>query len=132
MEQGNHYTAIEIGSLKQVKRIMLKDSMNLTGAEISANCIPAGKSTPFVHAHKRNEEIYLFTGGKGLFWLDGTVLDVREGTAVRVAPAGQRCLKADDSEDLCYFCIQVEANSLVQATREDGLHVDVKPTWEKP
>jgi len=131
MEQGKNYTVNEIGSLKKVKRVMLKDSMNLTGAEISANCIPAGKSTPFVHSHKRNEEIYLFTGGKGLFWLDGTVLDVREGTAVKVSPAGQRCLKADDSEDLCYFCIQVDANSLVQSTRDDGVLVDVKPNWER-
>ena len=131
MEQGKNYTVTEIGSLKKVTRVMLKDSMNLTGAEISVNCIPAGKGSPFVHSHKRNEEIYLFTGGKGLFWLDGTVLEVREGTAVKVAPAGQRCLKADESEDLCYFCIQVEANSLVQATREDGVRVDVKPTWER-
>ena len=131
MEQKQNYTVFEIGSLKNVKRVMLKDSMKLSGAEISANCIPAGKSTPFVHSHKRNEEIYLFTGGKGLFWLDGTILEVREGTAVKVAPAGQRCLKADVSEDLCYFCIQVEANSLVQATREDGVHVDIKPTWER-
>lgn len=132
MEQGKNYTVNEIGALKKVKRVMLKDSMSLTGAEISANCIPAGKSSPFVHAHKRNEEIYLFTSGKGLFWLDGTVLEVREGTAVKVSPAGQRSLKADDSEDLCYFCIQVDANSLVQATRDDGVLVDVKPTWEKP
>ena len=108
---------------------MLKDSVKLTGAEISANCMPAGKSTPFVHTHKRNEEIYLFTRGKGLFWLDGDVLDVREGTVVRIDPAGQRCIKADDSEDLCYFCIQVDANSLVQVAREDGVPVDAKPTW---
>lgn len=131
MEQERNYTVMEIGSLKKVSRVMLKDSMKLTGAEISANCIPAGKSTPFVHAHKRNEEIYLFTAGKGLFWLDGNVLEVREGTAVKVAPAGQRCIKADESENLCYFCIQVDANSLVQATREDGVLVDIKPTWER-
>ena len=131
MEQAKRYTVMELGSLEKVKRVMLKDTMNLTGAEISANCIPAGKSSPFVHAHKRNEEIYLFTRGKGLFWLDGNVLEVREGTAVKVDPAGQRAIKADDSEALCYFCIQVDANSLVQATREDGLLVDVKPTWEK-
>ena len=131
MEENRNYDVFEMGSLKDVKRAMLKDSLKLTGAEISANCMPAGKSTPFVHSHKRNEEIYLFTSGKGLFWLDGNILEVREGAAVRVAPAGQRCIKADTGADLCYFCIQVEANSLVQATRDDGVLVDVLPTWER-
>ncbi len=129
MEQGKNHKLTEIGPLNKVTRVMLKDVMTLTGAEISVNCLPAGKSLPFVHSHKRNEEIYLFTGGKGKFWLDGTVLAVQEGTAVRVSPAGQRCIKADDAQDLQYYCIQVEANSLVQSTRQDGVLVDVKPDW---
>ena len=129
MREGMNHKAFDVGSLGKGTRVMLKDEMMLTGAEISVNRLGAGKSIPFVHSHKRNEEIYLFTGGKGKFWLDGAVLEVQEGTAVRVSPAGQRCLKADDARDLQYYCIQVEANSLVQSTRQDGVLVDVKPDW---
>jgi len=129
MEESKSFRATELGPLDRLERIMLKDTLALTGAEISANHLPAGQATPHVHSHKRNEEIYLFTGGKGRFWLDGTVLDVKEGSAVRVSPAGVRCVKADDHEALSYFCIQVDAGSLVQATRQDGVLSDVKPQW---
>jgi mannose-6-phosphate isomerase-like protein (cupin superfamily) len=129
MEREKNYGLIELGPLDGIGRVMLKERLALTGAEISANRLPPGERTPYVHSHKRNEEIYLFTGGRGKFWLDGDVFVVSEGSAVRVAPAGRRCLKADDTEALKYFCIQVEANSLVQATREDGILADVKPEW---
>ena len=129
MEKQKNYSVLEFGPLEKVSRMMLKEGLMLTGAEISVNTLPAGKAIPFVHAHKRNEEIYLFTRGKGHFWLDGTIVPVQEGSAVRVSPEGGRCLKADDAQSLCYFCIQVDANSLVQATRDDGFLVDVKPEW---
>ena len=40
-------------------RVELHNMLNLTGAEISYNSLPAGASVPFVHAHKENEEIYI-------------------------------------------------------------------------
>jgi mannose-6-phosphate isomerase-like protein (cupin superfamily) len=129
MEKQKNYNVLEFGPLDKVGRVMLKDGLKLTGAEISVNTLPAGKAIPFVHSHKRNEEIYLFTGGKGRFWLDGTVVQVHEGSAVRVSPEGGRCIKADDAEPLRYICIQVDANSLVQATHDDGVLVDVTPEW---
>ncbi|SEH34558.1 hypothetical protein [Selenomonas sp. KH1T6] len=39
-------------------RTELHDKLNLTGAEISVNNLPAGAGVPFVHYHKKNEEIY--------------------------------------------------------------------------
>jgi mannose-6-phosphate isomerase-like protein (cupin superfamily) len=119
----------EIGPMENITRVVLKETLSLTGAEISANRIPAGKESPFAHAHKRNEEVYLFIAGKGLFWLDGDIIPVKEGSMVRVSPACVRSLKAEDSEPLSYFCIQVDSGSLVQATREDGIISKVKPQW---
>lgn len=129
MEQQKKYSVTEFGLRESIGRVMLKDMLSLTGAEISANNMPAGKSSPFAHAHKRNEEIYLFTAGKGLFWLDGEIVHVKEGSAVRVSPATVRCLKADDNVSLSYFCIQVDEGSLVQSTRDDGIRLDIKPEW---
>ena len=33
----------------------LHDLLNLTGAEVSCNTLPAGASVPFVHHHTQNE-----------------------------------------------------------------------------
>ena len=129
MENKKNYNVAEIGTMENITRVVLKDALSLTGAEISANRIPAGKESPFAHAHKRNEEIYLFTSGKGRFWLDGTIVPVKEGSTVRVSPDCVRSLKADDSEPLSYFCIQVESGSLVQSTREDGIISKILPRW---
>jgi len=130
MESKPDYTSAEIGPITALSRVTLKNTLGLTGAEVSANCIPAGRESLFAHAHKRNEEIYLFTSGKGLFWLDGKICPVKEGSVFRVAPKCFRSIKADDSGPLSYFCIQVEENSLVQDTREDGIGSDIKPTWQ--
>ncbi|HVN56957.1 MAG TPA: cupin domain-containing protein [Bacteroidales bacterium] len=129
MEENLKFSVTGLGQLKSLTRVMLKDTLALTGAEVSANCLPAGRTSPFAHAHKRNEEIYLFTSGKGLFWLDGKIIPVAEGSAVRVSADCFRALKADDAEGLCYFCIQVDTGSLVQATRQDGIISDVTPQW---
>ncbi len=129
MEEQKKYIATEIGSMDSISRVMLKESLGLTGAEISLNRMPAGKAGNFIHSHKRNEEIYIFTAGKGLFWLDGNVIPVKEGTAVRVSPPCMRCLKAGDTEPLAYICIQVDEGSLVQASRDDGIRSEVQPVW---
>ena len=43
---------------QDASRTELHDKLGLTGAEVSINTIPAGGSVPFVHWHKKNEEIY--------------------------------------------------------------------------
>ncbi len=123
------YNVTELGYLAGISRVTLKEKLDLTGAEVSINQLPAGAAIPFSHHHKRNEEIYIVTSGKGLFLLDGTRLPVQEGTAVRVSPSCVRSIRADDSTGLSYFCIQVEAGSLVQATQDDGVISEEKPVW---
>ena len=46
---------------KQDPRTELHDVLGLTGAEISINNLPAGAGVPFVHSHKKNEEIYIIS-----------------------------------------------------------------------
>jgi len=46
-------------------RTELHDQLGLTGAEVSINNLPQGVSVPFVHSHKKNEEIYVVLSGKG-------------------------------------------------------------------
>lgn len=125
-----NFNVTELGSLDSVTRVTLKDILGLTGAEVSVNRLPAGAEIPFAHSHKRNEEIYIFTSGKGWFWLDGILHPVKEGSCYRISPSSSRSIKADAESGLSYFCIQVDEGSLVQSTREDGIISEKKPNWE--
>jgi mannose-6-phosphate isomerase-like protein (cupin superfamily) len=126
---GKNYKASSIGELSKVGRVTLNGELRLTGSEVSINNLPAGVSIPFVHAHKRNEEVYIVLSGKGSFYIDGEEFAVEEGDVLRLDPAAARCMKASDASGIRYVCIQTEAKSLVQFTENDGVPVDVKPSW---
>ena len=75
-------------------RSELHDLLGLTGAEISFNLLPAGASVPFVHAHKKNEEIYIVLEGAGKLYIDGEEMALKAGDCFRIAPEGERCISA--------------------------------------
>ena len=135
--QKTNYGVVEMGPLENLANRNYKgrsgkffagDELGLTGCEISMNRLPSGEGSPFVHAHKKNEELYVVIGGTGTFFIDGHELPIREGSMIRVAPEGERALRAGD-QDLYYFCIQAQAGSLVQATFDDGIIVQTKASW---
>lgn len=128
---GKNYRVSSVGDIRTLGRVTLKDELALTGSEISVNELPPGASVPFVHSHKRNEEVYIILEGKGQFYLDVEEFEVEEGSVIRIDPAAARCLRADGQTPVRYLCIQTEANSLVQFTRDDGVILDVKPSWLK-
>ena len=130
MSTGKNYQTSAFANIYQPGRAVLHDDLALTGAEISINTLPAGASVPFVHAHQQNEEVYLVLKGKGLFYVDGEEFPVQEGCVIRVDPAGERTIKADDGSDLSYVCVQAKAGSLMQHTQQDGVLVDKKPSWQ--
>ena len=84
-------------SVANEARTELHDKLQLTGAEVSVNNLPAGASVPFVHYHKKNEEIYFITAGRGKAVIDG------------------------ENEGISYVCIQVKENSLEEYTNTDGV-----------
>ncbi len=136
--QYKHYSVDHRGPFEHPKRdvqfwdnkYFAAKNLGLTGCEVSVSCLPAGTGVPFVHAHRKNEELYVDVRGSGTFYADGDEFPVREGSLVRVAPEGARTLVAGD-EDLYYICIQAEVGTLTQATREDGYRVDAKASWMK-
>ena len=73
-------------------RTELHELLHLTGCEASLNNLPAGVSIPFVHAHTKNEELYVILAGNGTFFVDGEEFAVKAGDAIRVDPNGQRCV----------------------------------------
>ncbi|HWR38403.1 MAG TPA: cupin domain-containing protein [Patescibacteria group bacterium] len=137
--QKNRYSVVEMGTWESLGNREYKgrqgkffagEDLGLTGCEISMNRLPAGTGAPFVHAHKKNEELYLVIGGTGTFFVDGDEFPIREGSMVRVAPAGERALQAGD-QDLYYICIQAQEGSLTQATFDDGIRLETETSWIK-
>ena len=108
-------------SVADAPRTELHDLLGLTGAEISVNVLPAGGSVPFVHAHKKNEEIYAVLDGKGSAVIDGETIELKAGDWVRIAPYAKRQFFAAADEGIRYICIQVKANSLEGYTAEDAV-----------
>jgi len=138
--QGKNYSAEHTGPFETLLqrdfmgfpgKYFIGEKLGLTGCEVSLNRLPAGKGMPFVHAHKKNEELYIVLRGTGTFFVDGEEFPIQEGSLVRVAPAGERAFKAG-SEDLYFICIQAEAGSLSQATLEDGIRLATATSWITP
>ena len=138
-----NYSLVDVGSFESLSKrefvgsvgkmsgkYFVGQELGLTGCEISLNRLPAGEGMPFVHAHKKNEEVYVILRGKGTFYLDGKEFPVLEGSLVRVAPEGARAWRAGE-EDLYFMCVQAEAGSLHQATLADGIKLDEKASWMK-
>ncbi|MBI3479974.1 MAG: cupin domain-containing protein [Nitrosomonadales bacterium] len=135
--QGENYAVAQIGSFENLlqqefrgikgKRF-IGEELGLTGCEVSINRLPPGKGMPFVHAHRKNEELYIVLRGNGIFYADGNEFPVCEGSLIRVDPKGGRALAAGD-QDLYFICIQTEAGSLSQATLEDGFKVEARTSW---
>jgi len=128
---GKNYQATSVGDIQAKGRVTLHNELVLTGSEISINELPPGVSVPFLHSHKRNEEVYIVVKGKGRFQVDGDEFEVAEGSVIRVDPAGARCIAADSQTSIRYVCIQTEAKSLVQFTEGDGVILENKPSWLK-
>ena len=114
----NNYKKI---SVAEGARTELHDSLNLTGAEISINALPAGASVPFVHSHKQNEEIYAVLEGEGYAVIDGAKVDLKAGDWLRISPAAKRQFFAGEKTAIKYICIQVKENSLEGYTMTDAV-----------
>jgi len=102
-------------------RTELHDKLGLTGAEISVNNLPAGAGVPFVHYHKKNEEIYFVISGKGQAIIDGETVELTAGDWLRVEPKARRQFSAAADEGISFICIQVRENSLEEYTADDAV-----------
>ncbi len=110
-------------------KLFLKNILKLTGMEVSLNKLTRGTQMPFYHKHQDHEELYLFIKGKGQFQIDGEVVDVREGTVIRVAPDGVRTWRNNSSEDLYFVVIQAKSGSLSGEDISDGIGVGRRVEW---
>ena len=113
----NNFTKV---SITEEARTELHEQLNLTGAEISINTLPAGASVPFIHSHKKNEEIYAILEGEGTAVIDGENITLKAGDWLRISPSAKRQFFASAKKAIKYICIQVKENSLEGYTVNDA------------
>jgi uncharacterized cupin superfamily protein len=141
--QGIHFSAAEVGpwrdlgqhshphpKLGEVRgKLFLRKVLGLTSMEASLGRMGPGAGLPFLHRHREHEELYIFVGGKGQFQVDDQVIDVAEGTVIRVSPEGARTWRNNSTEDLYYICIQAAVGSVKGDATSDGIGVDRPVEW---
>lgn len=144
VKNGNGYSAAHAGSFSGLHqfefahplmksgvpgKLFLREPLSLTSMQVSLNKLPAGKAVPFYHKHKQNEELYIFIKGSGQMQINGEIIDVTEGSSIRIAPDAERTWRNNSNEDLYYIVIQAKEGSLSQDTIEDGIPGDRPIQW---
>jgi len=145
ISENENYTAINIGSLEQIKeyslihprtqkevkgKLFLKEPTASTGTEISFTSVPPKTGLGYFHFHNKDEETYIILKGSGYYQVDDDNFPVREGSIIRVAPKGIRSLCNTSEEEMVYICIQAKENSLEEYTSDDGKRVEKTPKWK--
>lgn len=144
LSENAHYTAVELGSLSDLKdyslvhpiskkliegKVFLKEPTKSTGTEISFNALPPLSEQPYFHIHRKNEETYIILSGYGFFQVDDDCFKIKEGSVIRVAPQGKRGIRNESIETMTYMVIQSKENSLEEYTTGDGERLPVVPKW---
>ena len=136
-------TAVDFGKLNEINEYVLElgpemkipgkvfggSAVGATGGEFSFQSFAPGTETGFIHTHKTHEELYFFLSGKGEFQVDGEVFNVEEGSVVRVAPAGKRSVRNNDTEPLLMLCVQYCGNTFTSEDAADVIILNEKVEW---
>ncbi len=144
LSENKHYTAVNLGNLDDLMgyglihpvsknlvegKVFLKEPTKATGTEISLNSVPPQTALSYFHIHRKNEETYIILKGSGFFQVDDDCFDIKEGSVIRVSPAGKRGMKNTSDQPMIYLVVQSKENSLEEYTTDDGARVPVEPKW---
>lgn len=90
--EGANFTAVSTGKFDGLKdyvlplgggvsvngKVFTGGALKATGMEMSLQTMCPGQASPFLHAHKRHEELYMIISGEGEFRVDDKVFPVAE------------------------------------------------------
>ncbi|QDU58963.1 cupin domain-containing protein [Aeoliella mucimassa] len=120
----------QLRDLPPAPKRFLKNELSLSAMEISVNSMPAGAAMPFLHKHRKNEEVFLFLTGEGEFQAGDDLLPVTPGFCIRCSPETPRSFRNTGDVPMEYVVIQAESDSYTgQGETNDGEPVEAKPAW---
>lgn len=106
-EQREAFITADGSSIRELAGI---PSGNATNQSLAEAVVPPGTAT-VAHLHRRTEEIYLFTEGRGRMRLGEEERRVRAGDCVVIRPGVPHKLWADEEEPLVLLCCCAPAYS---------------------
>jgi mannose-6-phosphate isomerase-like protein (cupin superfamily) len=106
-EQREPFITADGSSIRELAGV---PSGNAAQQSLAEAVVPAGGAT-IAHLHRRSEEIYLFTAGRGRMRLGDVERAVRAGDCVVIAPGTVHKLWADERESLVLLCCCAPAYS---------------------
>ena len=138
-----NFTAVNIGKMsdlggyelalspevKIVDKVFGGQAVKATGGEFSFQVFQPGAESGFLHTHKQHEELYFFLSGRGEYQVDGQIFPVREGSVVRVAPAGERSVRNNGTEPLVMLCVQYKGETFTAEDASDGNILNDPVKW---
>lgn len=139
------YEAVEIGALDQWRehfggfapsrsrdgRRVVDHELTMTYIGMTANALLPGEEAGYWHTHARIEELYVFLGGAGQMGLDDDVVDVAEGSVIRVGPGVWRTWRAlpDSPGELRWLCIRAGGEQLPHLPDDGTRDTDRAMPW---
>ena len=98
---------------------------------MTANALVPGEQAGYWHVHEKVEELYVFLGGVGQMGLDDDVIDVAEGTVVRVGQGVWRTwwARPDSPGELRWLCIRSGGESLPHMPDDSRRDPDRPMPW---
>ncbi|MFV1983633.1 MAG: cupin domain-containing protein [Thiohalomonadales bacterium] len=112
-------------------KLFLGDLLGLSSMEISLNKNSAGTGMNFFHRHLTHEEVYIFINGKGEMMIDDEILEVKEGSIVKIKPEAKRSWWNTGDTDLTYLVLQAPEGGMKSPGIEDGELLEGKVPWVK-
>ena len=136
-------TAIDLGPLAELSDYVLElgpgvkipgkvfggAAVKAGGADFSLQVFAPGTEGGFYHVHKDHEELYFFLSGTGEYQVDGHNIPVKEGSVVRVSPAGKRAVRNTGDKPLVMLCIQYVAAAPGSVNPSDGTILPDPVRW---
>jgi mannose-6-phosphate isomerase-like protein (cupin superfamily) len=112
-----------------IGKVFLKDATKASGTQISFNTLLPHSEQPYFHIHRKNEESYIILKGSGLFQVDQDCFPIKEGSVIRVAPAGIRGICNTSDVAMVYMVVQSKEDSMEEHTTDDGERIPYVPQW---
>ena len=112
-------------------RFFLEKTLPLEYFGVSLNSRKPGEGADYLHAHSILEELYLFLEGEGEMALDGDIIQVRAGTAVRVGQGVMRTWRASPTSPrpLVWICIRAGGAKLKDVPKDAAPRRDLPLPW---
>jgi len=128
----NQYVFTQEGTSISIEgKLFLSDLLDISSMEISLNKDTAGTGMTFFHRHHENEEIYIFLRGKGEMSIDDEIIEVKEGSIIKIQPAAKRSWWNTGDSDLSYIVLQAPVGGMKSSGIEDGELLEGKVPWDK-